>query len=184
MEVKEYPKISRDPFIQARYEIMRDEGTSHNMAEILAVRKSPNFTTDDHFNKGHCNGNQFDGQEKAAAYYKRKAVAAGVSTTGKVYKSSLARFPGDPQAWVSSRSDVKKILEERNWQSEGTVKNEFHEDKLSEAVENRPKANGVAEDILDDKVVHECLKNPELAPTVKERIELKENLRSKMSAPD
>ena len=101
-----------------------------------------------------------------------------------MYKSSLARFPGDPQAWVSSRSDVKKILEERNWQSEGTVKNEFHEDKLSEAVENRPKANGVAEDILDDKVVHECLKNPELAPTVKERIELKENLRSKMSAPD
>lgn len=40
--------------------------------------------------------------------------AQGGSTTGKVYLSSLAEYPGDPRAWVSGKDDVKRVCKERN----------------------------------------------------------------------
>ena len=53
--------------------------------------------------------------------YSRNAKAAGVSTKGKKYMSSLARFPGDPEAWVSGKGDAERILDERGWGSEGLI---------------------------------------------------------------
>jgi len=40
--------------------------------------------------------------------YLAPARKAGVSINGKVYQHGLARFIGDPQAWVSSPDDVRK----------------------------------------------------------------------------
>lgn len=39
--------------------------------------------------------------------FRRMAEAAGVSTSGKVYQSGLARYPGDPFAWVGDLDEAK-----------------------------------------------------------------------------
>jgi len=64
---------------------------------------------------------QFQGQHEVGDYYRQTAESAGVSTTGKVYLSSLAAFPGDPEAWVSGRGDVARVLDARGWGAEGSV---------------------------------------------------------------
>lgn len=45
----------------------------------------------------------------------------GGSTTGKVYLSGLASYPGDPEAWVSGKSDIERVAKERNLTVEGDV---------------------------------------------------------------
>lgn len=121
---RQFEWISNDLDIQERYLDMRLQGQSHNMAEILASRRFPGTKTDVEWNRGHCNGNQFDGPEAVRVvgdYYKSVAAEHGVSITGKVYKSGLADFPGDPEAWVSSRSEAQALIEKRGWSSQGLV---------------------------------------------------------------
>lgn len=45
--------------------------------------------------------------------------AMGGSTAGKVYLSGLAAYPGDPKAWISDKSDVLRVAEERNYTVSG-----------------------------------------------------------------
>lgn len=49
------------------------------------------------------------------ALFDRLARAAGVSTTGKWYNPALARFLGDPEAWVSGMDDIKQRCIQRGW---------------------------------------------------------------------
>lgn len=50
-----------------------------------------------------------------------KAERSGISTVGKWYCRGLAEFPGDPRAWISSASDVRRIAEERKFNVSGVV---------------------------------------------------------------
>lgn len=176
----ECPIISSNYEVQIFYESMRDNGVSHTLAEMLALRKSANFVSDATFMRGHFNGNQFEKFNRSGEFYRKKANAAGVSTVGKRYLSGLAAYPGDPRAWVSTRDEIKKLMKERNWTCDGTVKHAGNEDLLAEQIAVRKRPDGVAEDILVEKVEFECEKNPELAPTTKEKVELKEQLRERM----
>jgi hypothetical protein len=63
-------------------------------------------------------GAQFEGDKRVESVYMDPAKKAGVSTTGKIYQHGLARFPGDPEAWVSNMGEAKKILQQRGWGSE------------------------------------------------------------------
>jgi hypothetical protein len=99
----------------------REAGNSHNLAEMFVTGQGPALLTDAVFLEGHCNGNQFTGQERAADKLRAVAEGHGQSVTGKVYVGGLARFPGDPEAWVSGRSDVERVLRQRGWGSEGAV---------------------------------------------------------------
>lgn len=84
--------------------------------------RAPGCRTDREFLFGHCNGNQFEKTPDVGDDYRAKAEAAGVSTTGKIYLSGLARFSGDPEAWVSDRGDVQRAVEKRpGWSCEGAV---------------------------------------------------------------
>src|SRR5258708_4634056 len=131
---------------QVRYERMRADGLSHNLAEMFALQRPPSIAgTDSIFMEGRCNGSQFDGQEAIGDLYKAEATAAGVDTTGKVYLSSLADHPGDPRAWVSGRGDVQRVCEERGYGCTGAVKVKGRE---AEPVADVP----VAADIVDEKV--------------------------------
>lgn len=94
------------------------------LEEMLAAGRPPHANTDREFLKGHCNGSQFDGMESRGDFYRRVAEAHGQDVKGKVYLASLARFPGDPQAWVSGKGDVEKVLDANGWGSEGLVKRE------------------------------------------------------------
>ncbi len=116
-----YPVISKDKAVQARYLRMRLDGQSHNMAEVLAVRKFPSFKTDSTFNAGRENGSQFESCPQRGDWYKARATEAGVSTTGRFYSAALARFPGDPRAWISDRSDVLRVAKENGMTVSGDV---------------------------------------------------------------
>jgi hypothetical protein len=116
-----HPRISADPSVQAHYERLRDGGMGHGLAEILATRTFPALWTDTEFNRGRCNGNQFEKTPGLGDYYRKAAEAAGVSTTGKHYCTGLADYPGDPTAWVSDRGDVLRVAREKGYKVSGSV---------------------------------------------------------------
>ena len=62
---------------------------------------------DTNFFSGTWHNREFERQPEMAEKYAAPARAAGVSITGKRYMHSLARYPGDPQAWVAGLSDAK-----------------------------------------------------------------------------
>lgn len=143
----DYPQISSDPRVQVRYIKMRKAGESHSMAEMLATRSFPGVRTDSTFNEGRCNGNQFESHPGLGNHYQGIAAAAGVSTTGKTYLSSLADFPGDPKAWVSGRGDILRVCEERGYKCSGAV--EYQPDSWA----HEPQSDvTIGDDIIQNEV--------------------------------
>jgi hypothetical protein len=68
--------------------------------------KAPSIRTNDTFMRGKKHGADLDMTDETFGHYKRKAEAAGVSTSGKHYYGSLATRPGDPEAWCGSADDA------------------------------------------------------------------------------
>jgi len=142
-----YPQVSQDEGIQAHYIACRMEHVPHSLAEMFALAKPPRSKTDREFLAGHCNGNQFEKTPHIGDLYLQEAREANVDPTGKVYLAGLARFPGDPEAWISGRSDVKRVLEQRGWGCTGTM------EVKAPQLENPPVRPALAEDIVNDKVM-------------------------------
>ncbi len=136
-----------------RYIDMRQSGESRNMALVLASQKFPATRTDQNFNRGRVNGNQFESCPGRGDMLRAQAEAAGVSTTGKYYCSGLAEFWGDPEAWVSDRSDVLRVCREKNLTCHGVVEHEGHEVEPMGDVT-------VAEDILQNEIDMEVEVDP------------------------
>lgn len=150
----EYPIVSRDPARQARYVAMREAGESHNMAEILATGKCPGFTTDDMFIKGRfCSDRGKNGEDELRRI--RKAEAAGVSTTGKEYFSSLADYPDDPTAWAGSRDEVREIARRKGMTVHGMV--EYQPPEV-EPIPEQPYR--VGEDLIRNELDARMSENP------------------------
>lgn len=68
--------------------------------------KAPSIRTNDTFMRGKKHGADLDMTDETFANYKRKAEAAGVSTSGKHYYGSVATRPGDPEAWCGSADEA------------------------------------------------------------------------------
>lgn len=136
------PLDEMDPVARAAY----DDRCAARFAEMIASGRPPRGKTDDTFNtiQDNCNGKQFERQPAIGDLYRRQAEAAGVSTTGKVYLSALAEYPGDPHAWVSGRGDVRRRCLEKGWGCEGAVTLKGRE------YEHQPVA--LAEDIVQREV--------------------------------
>lgn len=92
--------------------------------------------------------NQFR-SEAMRDFYGEKARKAGVNTAGKKYDYSLARYPGDPKAWVGSDGDVRQVLEHRGWGAKGKVNVKMRNEERVEA----PKP-GISEKAVRE-MVHE-----------------------------
>jgi hypothetical protein len=104
-----------------RYLEMRLGGQSHKFAEMMATRSFPAIRTDSEYNKGRCNGNQFEAVPGLGNLLRKQAEAAGVSTTGKYYCHGLAEYPGDPEAWVGGRGDVLAVAKKKGMSVQGSV---------------------------------------------------------------
>lgn len=150
-----YQQISNNPAVQRHYELCRDAGTPHGLAEMFAFRRPPQENTDRGFLEGTANGSQFQDTPRAGDFYKARAESAGVSTTGKVYLKQLADYPGDPRAWVSSRGDVQKVLNERGWGCDGLVRAPMVEKDHGPPV-------GVDPQLLEDCAIEACINDPAL----------------------
>jgi hypothetical protein len=123
---------------------------------MLVSQSPPMSDTDREFLEGHVNGSQFAKTPHMGDFYQAEAQAAGVSTTGKVYKASLAEYPGDPRAWIGSREDAKKLVEERGWNAEGAV-------TVRSPKEGAPPPIDLAPDLVEDLAQDALAKDPSLA---------------------
>lgn len=95
----------------------RVQGTSPKLAEMFAEGRPPLSKTDVEFLRKAGIGKQFSESPRDNAlgdYYKKVAESEGQDTTGKVYLSTIATHPGDARAWVSGRSDVARVMEDRD----------------------------------------------------------------------
>lgn len=106
-----YPIVSSDPDVQARYEESRRAGQSHAFAEICAFRAPPGLKTDTRFVSRREPDKSIVGNRSIRDYYYSKARGAGVVPDSCFYVDGLADFPGDPNAWCQSKSELKKKCE-------------------------------------------------------------------------
>lgn len=156
------------------------ERYAQNLADIFACRQPPGTGGTDRaflFNKQN---REFDNMHPTvAAYYRQEAEKAGVNPKGKCYMPSLASRPGDPEAWISDLHDVKRICEQRGWGCEGavTVKREDFDAAPKEG--KYEVADSIVERYTDEVIEA----NPGIAETPKERADLKEQVREKIT-PD
>ena len=108
------------------YIASRQAGTSHKLAEMFALQASPEIRgTDSILWKGWDNDQFKSGDGRMAQEldrrYREQAIKAGVSLTGKRYSHALARWQGDPQAWVSDQHDMLRLAREQNVHMDGVV---------------------------------------------------------------
>lgn len=165
-------KINGREVSEAELEATRDPA---RLQDILAYRQFPGVVTNDTFLAGQkLNGAQFN-TDLEYRLYSRELKARGGSTAGKYYSHQLARYPGDPEAWVGSASDVSRVARERGWTVQGSGVNVK---RNKDCLGNEPEY-GVADDIIDKEVEMTLSQNPEIAPTPKERERFRAELKQK-----
>lgn len=113
-----WPLMARDQHTQWIYEFHREFGASHE--EAVAHMRGQGMPGVIGGDTNFWRGNWAD--QALPASYHQSAAAAGVSTTGKRYLGQLAKFPGDPAAWVSGVDDVAKRCRQEGWGCSGEVK--------------------------------------------------------------
>lgn len=111
--------------VRAHYLDMIANGVASRLAEMLALQQPPGLRgTDRTFMEGRLNNEQFDRMPKDHAQnIITLAHRAGINPNGKYYCSGLAdkRGPSDPEAWVDSVADVKRVAAKRNLTVSGAV---------------------------------------------------------------
>lgn len=139
--------------------------------QMLSTGVVPSIMTDAVFMEGTDNGRQFQETPKLGDQYKKACEANGGSVTGKKYLRQLAKFPGDPEAWVSGRGDVERVARKRGVGVEGMVNVKASDMAPPDRVE-------VAEDILD-REVKKALRGTKGMPK-KLKAELREAIKDKI----
>lgn len=103
-----------------------ENGESPRLAEMLALRSPPRCMTDSvYFSDTGTLQKQFAGDESELNRLTAIAMANGYRPNqNDHYNSSIARFPGDPEAFVPAtggRGHIQRVLEQRGWSCEGAV---------------------------------------------------------------
>lgn len=159
---EEYQIVSSNPVTQGFYEHCRDEGNSHRMAEMLAFQQAPRCNTDREFFEGVGTlAKQFEGDEKVLDQITRNSMKHGHKPNANdMYVSALAKFPGDPKAFVPAsggRGHVQEVCEQRGWACSGSV------NVKSREAESAPKKVALGEDIVRSKIRQMVRNNPDNA---------------------
>lgn len=162
---------------EEHYALCLANGCSERLAEMLASRSFPGTKgTDRAFMQGRAlDGAQFEGQPDIVGRdYVAKALASGVNPAGKYYLGTLARYPGDPEAWVDSLHDVRRTCEERGWGATGAVDVAAPQYAAVEP----PSKYAVAPDLVERYADEAVAERPELAAR---RPELREELAERLA---
>lgn len=146
------------------------DGLSRFDQMVISCR-APQSVTDREFMEGTENGRQFQRNPQQGDFYRKVAEAEGQSVKGKKYISQLARYPGDPEAWVSGRGDVQARCEERGSGCAGMVNVKARDaDEAAKPVD-------VADDILEREVAREAEGQP---LRKRELMDLKEKVKGRL----
>lgn len=158
----EYEIVSNNPSIQAEYVRLRETGVTHMLADMFACQRPPQAQDDTTWLAAQ--GNRISGAflddrpEIVQKAYTEPAKEAGVNIKGSVYLPELARYPGDPEAWVKNLGDVRARVEARGDGCDGAVKVKARND-----VEPPPDVD-IADDLVFDQMAEMMVDNPDLKP--------------------
>ncbi len=158
--------------VQGRYVSLVPRGDGAKVNAMLESGVPPAANTDREFLMGSENGRQFQNRPEVGNQYKKVTESLGGSVQGKKYISQLARFPGDPEAWVSGRGDVQKVIDERGWGCDGAVKA-----KVREAESPPVPGPEVADDIVE-RETHKELEGQTVKK--KEYLDTKEKVKNRL----
>lgn len=119
-EIASSPKHVRDHYLK-----MIADGQSVSFALMCSLQQPPGTKGSDRaFMEGRLSGNWLDELPKRQANWMvKEARAAGINPSGKFYLSGIADKRGhlDPEAWVDSVDDVKRVAKKRNLSVQGMV---------------------------------------------------------------
>jgi hypothetical protein len=133
---------------------------------MLATQIAPTADTDREFFRGVGKlEDQFGGEGHTNDMDKVIATAVRHGyrpNPNDVYTPSLARFRGDPLAFVpptGAKSHIKKVCEQHGWECDGSVKVKAREPESDPWDDRKPLAN----DIVQQHIQSRVSANPELA---------------------
>lgn len=155
------------PEVQQRYVDLIEKGNSPLFAEMLALRLAPGARTDrEYFADRGKLGDQFV-SEKVCDFYVGEARKHGYNPNpNDVYDSAVARFAGDPRAFISpggGRGQAADALEAQGFE----VSNRLGDGLVS--VRSRPgeaapiETPHLAPDLIDEMIENRIAANPDLA---------------------
>ncbi len=96
------------------------ERNARNLEEMFRTGRAPRVSSDTTFRAGRYDDSQVVNPD-LYEFRRKVAESQGHSITGKFYMASLARYPGDPEAWIDSKSDVQRVCRKRRQTCEGEV---------------------------------------------------------------
>lgn len=153
---------------RALYMKIRRGGASHRFADMVACQRGPGLMTDSVFFAGLPKlQDQFvdDTQrEKVIAVARRNGYNP---SPNDVYEPGLARFQGDPEAFVppsGGRGYIRRLCEKRGWACDGAVKVQHQQPGSDPFEASKP----LAEDLITGHMRAEIKKNPALKNKKKE----------------
>lgn len=129
------------------------QGPLRSPLGVPAIRTSATFES----GRGTL-ADQFKGDDKMLKYVVAQAKARGYNPSSRdVYMRSLAKFPGDPEAFVKTgegESKVKDVIRKRNWTCE--------ELGIEATDREPPKKRGLAPDLVEEVRRKMLKKDPSL----------------------
>ena len=145
-----------------------DPPPESRMDEVLRNRKMPAIRTDAQFLANHGTlDKQFEGDARQLDAITDTAKKHGYNPSpNDTYIPTLARFPGDPLAFVPSGSPkghIKKVCEATDRACEGDV-------KVERARKEPAKTVRLGEDLVQEEAAQRIMENPEEALKPKEQL--------------
>jgi len=143
----------------AVYAAALKNGATERFAEMVAYQCPPGTKGSDRaFMEGRLDGSWMnDMPEQSARRMVREASKAGINTAGRFYMGGLAdkRAHRDPEAWVDSVEDVKRVAEKRRLEVHGIIDYVPPEPAPKRSVK-------LSKKIINENVRKELAKNPDM----------------------
>jgi len=139
---------------------------------MIASQKGPGVETDATFFEGHSMlYDQFGSQKHLNRFLKNAKAHGHTPSPQSKYFPELARFQGDPEAFVTrsqGRSYIKKLCEKRGWAIEGAV-NVEHREPESDPMDNK-NCKPLGEDIIRDRAIQMSQSDPSVKKMDKRKL--------------
>ncbi len=155
-----YPELSREPAIVANpqwlkeYVTMREAGEPHGFSAMIVMQQPPGCISDNTYCSGRGTLDDQLGSEQAANLTKIAERNGYRPNVRDVYEPGLARFQGDPQAFVpqsGGRAHIKKVLNDRGYDVRaGGVGVTNGITAIPRQPESPPMSKPLAEDLIRD----------------------------------
>ena len=156
----------------ALYAKMRRDGQRHRFSEMIAMQQPPGCgITDKVFFQGVPRLAEQMGDRQLKTLVANARRHGFEPPADAIYQSGLARFPGDPEAFVTrsmGRHYIKRLCESRGWACDGAVSvsaREPEQDLLDDS-----QCLPMAPDLVRQNASRMARKNPELTRLTKKEL--------------